>query len=148
MGAINLVPLVTALKMVTILLYLEVLTQKSVHIALTDALKEVANTAEKNIKRVKATWLTSGTVLVASFIIIAFFDSLFGIVIQVLTTILQPLSCLFYFIVVGWVWKRGNKLVDTNLQQNKPWLNFWGNYLRYVCPLLLSVVFVNVAILN
>lgn len=103
---------------------------------------------EKSIKRVKATWLTSGTVLVASFIIIAFFDSLFGIVIQVLTTILQPLSCLFYFIVVGWVWKRGNKLVDTNLQQNKPWLNIWGNYLRYVCPLLLSVVFVNVAILN
>jgi len=87
-------------------------------------------------------------VLVASFIIIAFFDSLFSVVIQVLTTILQPLSCLFYFIVVGWVWKRGNKLVDSNLQQNKPWLNIWGNYLRYICPLLLSVVFVNVAILN
>lgn len=103
---------------------------------------------EKNIKREKATWLTSSTVLCVSFIIITFFDTLFGLVIQVLTTILQPLSCLFYFIVVGWVWKRGNKLVDNNLQQNKPWLNIFGNYLRYVCPVLLSVVFVNVAILN
>ena len=103
---------------------------------------------EKNKTRVKATWLTSGIVLTASFLIIAFFETLFGLIIQLLTTILQPLSCLFYFLVVGWIWKRGNKLVDTSLQKNKPWLKIWGNYLRYVCPLLLSVVFVNVAILN
>jgi NSS family neurotransmitter:Na+ symporter len=103
---------------------------------------------EKNKTRVKATWLISGIVLVASFTIIAFFDVLFGLIIQLLTTILQPLSCLFYFLVVGWIWKRGNKLVDTSLQKNRPWLKVWGNYLRYVCPLLLSVVFINVAILN
>jgi NSS family neurotransmitter:Na+ symporter len=69
-------------------------------------------------------------------------------VIRVLTTILQPLSCLFYFIVVGWLWKRGNKLRDVSLQEGRKWLPIWGNYLRFVCPLLLTIVFVNVAILN
>jgi len=103
---------------------------------------------DKNFTRSKATWLVSGIVLTASMVLIAFFDSLFGIVIRVLTTILQPLSCLFYFIVVGWLWKRGNKLRDVSLQQGRKWLPIWGNYLRFVCPLLLTVVFVNVAILN
>ena len=103
---------------------------------------------DKNFSRSKATWLVSGIVLSASMILIAFFDSLFGVVIRVLTTILQPLSCLFYFIVVGWLWKRGNKLRDVSLQQGRKWLPIWGNYLRFVCPLLLTIVFVNVAILN
>lgn len=102
----------------------------------------------KNLSRSKATWLVSAIVLTASMTIITFFDSLFGMVIRVLTTILQPLSCLFYFIVVGWLWKRGNKLRDVSLQEGRKWLPVWGNYLRFICPLLLTVVFVNVAILN
>lgn len=102
----------------------------------------------KKLSRSKATWLVSAIVLTASMTLIAFFDSLFGLVIRLLTTILQPLSCLFYFIVVGWLWKRGNKLRDVSLQQGRKWLPIWGNYLRFVCPLLLTVVFVNVAILN
>lgn len=103
---------------------------------------------DKKFSRSKATWLVSAIVLIASMTLIAFFDSLFGLVIRVLTTILQPLSCLFYFIVVGWLWKRGNKLRDVSLQEGRKWLPIWGNYLRFVCPLLLTVVFVNVAILN
>ncbi|SEK34950.1 neurotransmitter:Na+ symporter, NSS family [Colwellia chukchiensis] len=102
----------------------------------------------KKLSREKATWLVSAVVLTASMTIIAFFDSLFGLVIRLLTTMLQPLSCLFYFIVVGWLWRRGNKLRDSALQQGRKWLPLWGNYIRYVCPLLLTVVFVNVAILN
>ncbi len=102
----------------------------------------------KKFSRSKATWWVSATVLTASMILITFFDSLFGLVIRLLTTILQPLSCLFYFIVVGWLWKRGNKLRDVSLQEGRKWLPIWGNYLRFVCPLLLTVVFVNVAILN
>jgi NSS family neurotransmitter:Na+ symporter len=103
---------------------------------------------DKNLSRSKATWLVSAIVLTASMTIITFFDSLFGMVIRLLTTILQPLSCLFYFIVVGWLWKRGNKLRDVSLQEGRKWLPIWGNYLRFICPLLLTVVFVNVAILN
>ncbi|WP_286266328.1 sodium-dependent transporter [Thalassotalea atypica] len=100
---------------------------------------------EKKMTRAKATWLVSGVVLIASMTLVAFFDQLFGLVIQVLTTMLQPLSCLFYFIVVGWVWKRGNKLRDKALQGEQRWLGIWGNYLRFVCPILLTVVFINVA---
>jgi len=103
---------------------------------------------DKKLSRSKATWIVSAIVLSASMTLIAFFDSLFGLIIRVLTTILQPLSCLFYFIVVGWLWKRGNKLRDVSLQEGRKWLPIWGNYLRFVCPLLLTVVFVNVAILN
>ncbi|WP_448211163.1 sodium-dependent transporter [Colwellia sp. MEBiC06753] len=100
---------------------------------------------EKSMSRRKATWLVSGVVLAASMTLIAFFDVLFGLVIQVLTTIMQPLSCLFYFIVVGWLWNRGNKLKDkAKIAQNK-WLEIWGKYLAYVCPMLLTIVFINVA---
>ena len=103
---------------------------------------------DKSFSRRKATWLVSLIVLIASMTLIAFFDSLFAVVIRVLTTIMQPLSCLFYFIVVGWLWKRGNKLRDVSLQKTNKLLRWWANYLRFVCPILLSVVFVNVAILN
>lgn len=103
---------------------------------------------DKNFSRKSATWVVSGIVLFFSMLLIAFFDVLFGAFIRILTTILQPLSCLFYFIVVGWLWHRGNKLRDSALQQGRKWLPLWGNYLRFVCPVLLTVVFVNVAILN
>ncbi len=100
---------------------------------------------DKGMSRPKATWLVSLVVLIASMLLIANFDALFGLVIRLLTTIMQPLMCLFYFIVVGWIWNRGNKLSDKALQENKPKLKLWGNYLRFVCPILLTVVFVNVA---
>ena len=87
---------------------------------------------DKKFSRSKATWMVSAVVLTASMTLIAFFDSLFGLVIRVLTTILQPLSCLFYFIVVGWLWKRGNKLRDVSLQEGRKWLPIWGNYLRKI----------------
>ncbi|GHF98146.1 sodium-dependent transporter [Thalassotalea marina] len=103
---------------------------------------------DKNVTRKTATIWVSATVLFFSMLLIAFFDVLFGAFIRILTTIMQPLSCLFYFIVVGWLWKRGNKLRDVSLQEGRPWLVQWGNYLRFVCPVLLTVVFVNVAILN
>ncbi len=108
---------------------------------------------DKGMKRAKATWLISALVLVASMTLVAFFDVLFGLVIQLLTTILQPLMCLFYFIVVGWVWQRGNKLneqamiIDDNGKRNKS-LQLFANYLRYVCPILLLIVFVNVAFIG
>jgi len=103
---------------------------------------------DKKFTRNNATWVVSAIVMFFSLLLIIFFDVLFGAFIRILTTIMQPLSCLFYFIVVGWLWHRGNKLRDISLQTGRKWLPIWGNYLRYVCPVLLTVVFVNVAILN
>jgi len=103
---------------------------------------------DKSQSRIKATWLVSLIVLLSSLLIIAFFDILFGLVIQVLTTIIQPLSSLFYFIVVGWLWKRGNKLAGINKQNQNKWLKIWGNYLRYCCPILLTIIFINVTFIS
>ncbi|RHW75408.1 sodium-dependent transporter [Colwellia sp. RSH04] len=99
----------------------------------------------KHISRKRATWLMSGAVFIASLILIAFFEVLFGLVIQLLTTILQPLMSLFYFIVVGWLWKRGNKLTDMAKLQQSNHLKLLGFYLRFICPVLLLIVFVNIA---
>ncbi|WDE13772.1 sodium-dependent transporter [Thalassomonas haliotis] len=100
---------------------------------------------EKALSRKKATWLVSFIVLCSSMLLVAFFDVLFALVIRVLTTIFQPLSCLFYFLVVGWIWNRGNKLTDKAVLDNNVYLKLWGNYLRFVCPVLLTIVFINVA---
>jgi len=100
---------------------------------------------DKNIKRKKSTWLVSGIVLICSMTLIAFFEVLFSLVIQLLTTILQPLMSLFYFIVVGWIWQRGNQLTDMAKLHNKYKLKAFGLYLRYFCPILLVMVFISVA---
>jgi len=100
---------------------------------------------DKKINRQRATWLVSGVVLIASMTLVAFFEIIFGLVVQILTTILQPLMSLFYFIVVGWIWQRGNKLTDIALLKNNTKLRLFGFYLRYICPILLIIVFINVA---
>ena len=100
---------------------------------------------DKNISRKRATWIVSGIVFISSALLIAFFEQLFGLVIQLLTTILQPLMSLFYFIVVGWIWQRGNKLTDIGALNSNSNLKALGFYLRFICPVLLIVVFINVA---
>jgi NSS family neurotransmitter:Na+ symporter len=100
---------------------------------------------DKAMKRNKATWLTSAVVFVASMLLVAFFEQLFGLVIQLLTTVLQPLMSLFYFLVVGWLWRRGNQLTDIATLNEHTSLKLLGFYLRFICPVLLLIVFVNVA---
>ncbi len=100
---------------------------------------------DKAMTRKNATWLVSGLVLLASMLLIAFFEQLFALVIQLLTTVLQPLMSLFYFIVIGWLWKRGNQLTDIATLAQDKFLRLLGFYLRFICPALLLVVFVNIA---
>ena len=68
-------------------------------------------------------------------------------VIQWVTKFQLPLMGLFYFIVVGWIWHQGNRLSRYNQQASK-WLKAWAWYLRFICPILLTLVFINVAILG
>lgn len=100
---------------------------------------------DKKMPRKKATWLISAAVFIASMLLVAFFEQLFSLVIQLLTTILQPLMSLFYFIVVGWLWKRGNQLSKASVLNKSISLKCLGFYLRYICPVLLVIVFINVA---
>ncbi|MDG2393155.1 MAG: sodium-dependent transporter, partial [Thalassotalea sp.] len=99
---------------------------------------------DKKYSRSKATAVVSLIVLVACMSIVFNFDSLFGAVITWVNSFQLPIMGLFYFIVVGWIWKRGNQLADKSLLAEKPMLKVLGNYLRYVCPILLSIVFINV----
>jgi NSS family neurotransmitter:Na+ symporter len=96
-----------------------------------------------------------------SLMVIVFFEQLFSLIIILLTTIIQPLPnyyptitqllmCLFYFIVVGWLFKSGNQFsvechTKANANKNRFTLYFFSYYLRYVCPVLLTVIFVHVA---
>ncbi|TMM46887.1 sodium-dependent transporter [Colwellia ponticola] len=100
---------------------------------------------DKSMSRKRATWLISGVVFIASMLLVAFFEQLFGLIIQLLTTILQPLMSLFYFIVVGWLWRRGNQLTDIALLKKHLSLKLLGFYLRFISPVLLGIVFINVA---
>uniref|UniRef100_UPI002583277C sodium-dependent transporter n=1 Tax=uncultured Pseudoalteromonas sp. TaxID=114053 RepID=UPI002583277C len=63
-----------------------------------------------SVERKKATLFVTLIVFIASSLIILNFDWLFGLVIMVLTQYQLPLMGLFYFITVGWLWQRGNKL--------------------------------------
>ncbi|RJE78408.1 sodium-dependent transporter [Pseudoalteromonas citrea] len=93
-------------------------------------------------KRNSATWWVTATILLVSSVIILNFDWLFGLVISLFTQYQLPLMGLFYFITVGWMWKRGNQL---HLECKGP--HYWfAQYVRFVCPVLMTAVFVNVAL--
>ena len=97
-----------------------------------------------SVERKKATLFVTLIVFIASSLIILNFDWLFGLVIMVLTQYQLPLMGLFYFITVGWLWQRGNKL-----HQVSSGPHYWfAQYIRFVCPLLMTAVFVNVALLK
>lgn len=95
-----------------------------------------------NVKRHHATWWVTGTIFVVSSIIILNFDWLFGLVISLFTQYQLPLMGLFYFITVGWMWKRGNQL---HLECHGA--HYWfAQYVRFICPVLMTAVFINVAL--
>lgn len=96
------------------------------------------------LKRTQATWLVSAVVFVASITIVFNFDWLFGAIIYWVNTFQLPLMGLFYFIVVGWLWHRGNAL-SLKTSPESTFIKWWGNYLRFVCPALLTLVFINLA---
>jgi len=100
---------------------------------------------DKKMTRSKATLVVSTIVFCASMTLVANFDTLFGAVINWVSTVQLPIMGLFYFIVVGWLWSRGNKLTDKSELSNSRTLWLWGNYLRFICPVLISIVFINVA---
>ncbi|MDP5215469.1 sodium-dependent transporter [Pseudoalteromonas tunicata] len=93
------------------------------------------------LERTKATWLVTLVVFVCSSVIIVNFDWLFGLVIMLFTQYQLPLMGLFYFITVGWMWRRGNKLLQVTSGPH-----YWfAQYVRFVCPILMTAVFLNVA---
>jgi len=94
------------------------------------------------LKRNSATVWVTLVILFASCLIILNFDWLFGLVISLFTQYQLPLMGLFYFITVGWMWNRGNKLLEASHG-----FHYWfAQYVRFVCPILMTAVFANVAL--
>ncbi|TDF37323.1 sodium-dependent transporter [Alteromonadaceae bacterium M269] len=97
-------------------------------------------TESRDMSRRKATIATSVLVAALSSIIVLNFSLLFGAVITVLTHFMLPLMGLFYFIVIGWLWNKGNHLPTNTAKQR--WLS---RYLKYCCPIMMALVFVQAA---
>ena len=95
------------------------------------------------IPRQRAAWLIALLVMALASLLVFFFDPLFGWVVGYVTQFQLPLSGLFYFLVIGWLWHRSNRVRDLAASQLRYKLLFW--HLRLVCPLLLSWVFIDVA---
>lgn len=95
------------------------------------------------LRRPRAAWLLALLVMVLASLLVFFFDPLFGWVVSYVTQFQLPLSGLFYFVVIGWLWRRSNRVRELASQQLRYKLLFW--HLRLACPLLLSWVFVDVA---
>jgi NSS family neurotransmitter:Na+ symporter len=97
-------------------------------------------TESREVSRPKATLFTSALVAFLSSVIVFNFSLLFGGVITVLTHFMLPLMGLFYFIVIGWLWNKGNHLPQTTRLQK--WLSL---YLKFCCPVMMAIVFYQAA---
>lgn len=98
-----------------------------------------------NIQRNKAAWLVGLLISVISLIIVLNFGKLFGLVITITTQYAQPLLSLVMCLFVGWVWYRNSLLNEiraghTKVEDSLFW-KIWPNYVRFVCPLIIFLVF-------
>ena len=100
---------------------------------------------KKSLSRPKATLLTGGSVFTVSSITIMNFDALFPLILDFTTkysiTIISAIFCIY----VGWIWKRTSLLKE--LQSGSPdiekslFWKIWPNYVKYVCPVLIALIF-------
>lgn len=88
-------------------------------------------------------WVVLSISLVALALLL-WFEPLFNWTVTYVTAFQLPLSGLFYFIVLGWFWRKSNKLRTLAATHWRYRLLFW--HLRLVCPLLLLWVFIDVAL--
>ena len=107
----------------------------------------VAHVSEKyQWSRKKATWLTGGVVFLFSTLIVFNSALLFDSVVSFTTKFSEPLIGVLFCIFAVWVWKRTQLLNELKqgypeIEQGMFW-RIWPNYVRYVCPAIVLLVFV------
>ena len=99
---------------------------------------------ERKLSRPVATAASLMLIGVFSLLLILFFEPLFGWVVTAVTQFQLPLSGLFYLLVVGWLWRRSNHLKEIAAGSFGLTLLRW--HIRYLCPILMSIVFYHVAL--
>ncbi len=106
----------------------------------------------KNINRVKASWITGGFFWAISILIVFNSKALFGLVATATTQYSQPLLGLAIAIFVGWVVKKDVLLSE--LKKGNPeieqtfFFKIWPIFLKFVCPILISLIFLQAFIFN
>jgi NSS family neurotransmitter:Na+ symporter len=106
----------------------------------------VAYTIEShNIGRKVAVPAIGTVIALISLLILMNFDTLFGAVVNITTRYSQPLLGLLYCIFCGWLWQRNNILQELRKGvpdiENTWFWRIWPWYIRYVCPLIIALIF-------
>lgn len=103
------------------------------------------------IARRKATMAIGALITLVSLGIVLNFSLLFDLVVTVTTEYSQPLLGLFFAVFVGWIWHR--KAVLAELQKGHAGVEhtlfwkLWPFYIRYICPLAILAVYVQMIFL-
>lgn len=98
------------------------------------------------LSRQYSTFLVSILITTVSVLIVFNFSDLFILVINVTTRYTQPLLGLMLCLFAGWIWHRNQVLMEikAGFEQAEYSLfwKVWPVYIRYVCPLAITAVFV------
>ncbi|WP_144208205.1 sodium-dependent transporter [Shewanella donghaensis] len=98
------------------------------------------------INRNKASLLVSAVITILASVIVFNFDALFGLIITLTTERAQPLIALGIAIFMGWVWHRDGLLSaiaqQDGVDENSFFWRVWPTYVKFICPLLISVIIV------
>jgi len=102
-------------------------------------------TEETQLPRNRAVWVVGGAVAIVSAVIVFNFNSLFGLVVTLTTVYAQPLLALVFGLMLTWVLRRDRLLKE--MQEGNPKLmegvfwKIWPWYVKFVCPLMMLLVF-------
>lgn len=100
---------------------------------------------KRNLNRHKAVWLIAAIIFALSCLIIINFDTLFGLVIALTTRYSQPLLGLMLCIFAGWIWHRNEILKELKsgdeLAEQRIFWRIWPWYVKFVCPLIIALMF-------
>lgn len=95
----------------------------------------------------RRTTVIAGTIItLISILIILNFEALFGFTVRITTRYSQPLLGFMFCIFAGWIWHRDNLLqeIKQGFEEvgNSLFWKVWPFYIRYICPLAILVVFI------
>jgi NSS family neurotransmitter:Na+ symporter len=107
----------------------------------------VAYAVEKHqVERRKATVIVAALITVFCLIIVANFDALFDLVVTITTEWSQPLGGLFFCVFVAWIWNRNGLLQEISQGfpevQNSLFWKIWPFYVKFICPVAILMVYV------